>query len=168
MTRRTMNWLSLASEDAVQCRQGWADEPRKPQVLATGTYFDVLATDQRVGMETFDQLRRRGMPVGAVMVDWAARRMGFFLPPASGPHFARVLGQETDDPPAYRVLSERSYVVVPGPMALSGDRFEWLNAPIRPQDCSRQQTVALAVMFAAASQLIARADRYGQETAHAR
>jgi len=163
-----MDWLSLASADPMQCSKDWDDQPREPQVLATGTYFDVLAIDQRTGMETFDQLRRRGMPVGAVMVDWAARRMGFFLPAVSGPQFARALGQETDNPPDYRVLSEGSYVVVPGPMALSGDRFEWLNAPVRPQHGSPLQTVALAVMFAAASQLIARADRYGQETAHAR
>lgn len=167
MTRRTMDWLSLASEDPTQCRKGWADDPREPQVLATGTYFDVFAVDQRTGMETFDQLRRRNMPVGAVMVDWAARRMGFFLPPGSGPQFARALGQETNTPPDYRVLGERSYVVVPGPLALSGDRFEWLNAPVHPQQVSPLQTIALAVMFAAASQLIARADRYGQETAHA-
>ena len=165
MTRRSVDWLSLASEDPVQFRMIWHDEPRAPQLVATGALFDVLATDEKTGTETFDQLRRRGMPVGAVMVDRAAGRMGFFLPAQSEERFGRAMARETDSPPEYRILSQGSYIVVPGPMPLTGDRFEWLNAPVHPQHGSPLQTVALAVMLAASSQLIARAEQYGQESA---
>ncbi|MEU6849125.1 bifunctional DNA primase/polymerase [Actinacidiphila alni] len=167
MTRRGIEWLSLASEDPTQCRMMWLDDPRQPQLVATGALFDVLAVDQQTGMETFDQLRRRGMPVGAVMVDRGASRMGFFLPPESGPRFADSLSRETSAPPDYRILGEGSYVVVPGPMALTGDRFEWLNAPTHSQHGSPLQTIALAVMLAASAKLLARAEKYGQETADA-
>ncbi|WP_329141107.1 bifunctional DNA primase/polymerase [Streptomyces sp. NBC_01476] len=167
MTRRGIEWLSLASDDPAQCRMAWMDDPRQPRLLAAGQLFDVLAVDQTAGMETFDQLRRRGMPVGPVMVDRAAERMGFFLPAGSRERFVKSLSRETDTPPPYTVLDAGSFVVVPGPMALTGDRFEWVNAPIRPQYGSPLQTVALAVMFAAASQLIARARQYGLETADA-
>lgn len=165
MTRRSIEWLSLASEDPTQCHMKWLDDPRQPQLVATGSLFDVLAVDQQTGMETFDQLRRRGMPVGAVMVDRGAGRMGFFLPVESRQQFEQALSRETDAPPQYRILSEDSYVVVPGPMALTGDRFEWLSAPMHPQHGSPLQIIALAVMLAAASQLIARAEHYGQEAA---
>ncbi|MBD0736445.1 hypothetical protein BGM09_25365 [Streptomyces sp. CBMA29] len=107
------------------------------------------------------------MPVGAVMVDRGANRMGFFLPAESQQRFEAALSRETATPPQYRILAEGSYVVVPGPMALTGDRFEWLSAPTHSQHGSPLQTVALAVMLAASSELLARADKYGQETADA-
>lgn len=168
MTRRAIRWLSLASENPARCREAWQDDLRSPQLLSAGAYFDVLVIDQRTGMETFDQLQRRAMPVGAVMIDRAACRMGFFLPARSGASFERALARATDSPPTYRVLSTGSFVVVPGPMALTGDRFEWLNAPVHPQHPSPLRTVALGVMLAAASDLIARADEYGREAADAR
>ncbi|WP_237554611.1 MULTISPECIES: bifunctional DNA primase/polymerase [unclassified Streptomyces] len=168
MTRRGIEWLSRAADDPAVCRTAWLDDPRQPYLLAAGRHFDVVATDQTAGMETFDQLRRRGMPVGPVMVDRAADRMGFFLPRASRDRFARALGRETDNPPRHTFLDTGSYVVVPGPMSLTGDRFEWLDAPIRPQHGSPLQVVALAVMLTASCQLLARIEQYGQETVDVR
>jgi hypothetical protein len=168
VTRRSIDWLSQASDDPEEFRMIWRDDPRQPQLVATGSLFDVVLTDQQVGIETLDQLRRRGMPVGAVAIDRAAGLTGFLLPAGMRALFERNVAQETDTLPRYRFLGEGSYIVLPGPVPLSGDRFEWLNPLIRPQHGSPLQTVALGVMLAASARLIARAEQYGQETAHAR
>ena len=165
MTRRGREWLSAAADDPSACRSHWADRPREPYTLPAGRHFDVVVIGERFGMETFDQLVRRNMPVGPVAIDRAARQVGFLLPPHQRGRFERSLTSETDDLPEYRYLDEGSYVVLPGPVPLSGDRYQWLLAPLRRPETSPLRPIALAVMFAAAADLIARADRYGQENA---
>ncbi|MFI0898052.1 bifunctional DNA primase/polymerase [Streptomyces sp. NPDC020983] len=165
VTRRSIDWLCEASDDPQQFRMVWSDDPRQPQVVATGALFDVVATDQQLGIEALDQLRRRGMPVSAVLIDRAARRTGFMVPPDTQGVFERTLARETSEPLPYRYLGDGSYVVLPGPVPLPGDRFEWLNPLKRRQHCSPLQTVALAVMLAASADLIARAEQYGLEPA---
>ncbi|MFE4720600.1 bifunctional DNA primase/polymerase, partial [Streptomyces sp. NPDC056728] len=64
MTTRGVEWLSAAADDPAGCRATWADDPRAPYALAAGRFFDVVTVDQRVGMEAFDQLLRRGLPFG--------------------------------------------------------------------------------------------------------
>ncbi|MFF3819420.1 bifunctional DNA primase/polymerase [Streptomyces bluensis] len=162
MTRRGIQWLSAVAEDPELCRARWADDPRQPYTLPTGRLFDVVVTNQRIGMETFDQLERRGMPVGPVMIDYGAKRMGFFLATRSRERFTRALARETDAPPEYRYRERGSFVVVPGPIPLSGDRYQWLAAPLRRPEASPLRTIALAVMLVGAADVIARADRYGE------
>ncbi|WP_461026217.1 bifunctional DNA primase/polymerase [Streptomyces sparsus] len=166
MTRRGVQWLSAAADDPADCRSQWADDPRRPYTLPTGRLFDVVVVEQRVGLETFDQLDRRCMPLGPVAVDWGSRCVGFFLPSKSLGRFRGMVQGETHDPPQYRYLSEGSFLVVPGPMPLSGDRHTWLRAPMRRPEANPARVAALAAMFVAASTLVSRADRYGQE--HAR
>ncbi|WP_322972941.1 MULTISPECIES: bifunctional DNA primase/polymerase [Streptomycetaceae] len=163
MTRRGVQWLSAAADDPEACRACWADDPRLPYPLATGTFFDVVVIDQRLGIETFGQLDRHKMPVGPVFMDWGATCVGFFLPHRSRERFARFLARETDDPPEYRYLDEGSSVVVPGPMPMPTDRHQWLRAPIGRPEVSPLRAVALAVMSVAAAELIAAADRYGRD-----
>ncbi len=163
MTRRGVQWLSATAKDPELCRAQWADDPRQPYTLPTGRLFDAVVTSQRIGMETFDQLERRGMPVGPVMVDYAAKQMGFFLSTRSRERFARAVARETDTPPEYKYLEQGSYVVVPGPMPLSSDRYQWLVAPTRRPEASPLRTIAVAVMLVAAADLLARADRYGEQ-----
>ncbi|WUH95733.1 bifunctional DNA primase/polymerase [Streptomyces sp. NBC_00433] len=167
VTRRSIEWLSEASGDPQQFRMIWSDDPRQPQVVAAGALFDVVVTAQHLGIETLDQLRRRGMPAGAALIDRAAGRTGFLVPPGTRGLFERTVARETVTPPAYRYLGDGSYVVLPGPVPLPGDRFEWLSPMLRPQHCSPLQTVALGVMLAASARLIARAERYGEEMADA-
>jgi hypothetical protein len=107
------------------------------------------------------------MPLGAVTIDHAAGRIGFLVPPGTRGLFERTLARETDTPPAYRYLSIGSHIVLPGPVFLPGDRFEWLTPLMRPQHRSPVQTVALGVMLVASAQLIQRAEQYGVETADA-
>ncbi|MFC8709747.1 bifunctional DNA primase/polymerase [Streptomyces sp. NPDC057197] len=162
MTRRGIEWLSAAAADPELCRAHWADDPRQPYALPSGRLFDVVVIDQRIGLETFDHLERWRMPVGPAVIDHASKRTGFFLPPRSRDRFARTLTRETGATPAYRYLEHGSYVVVPGPLPLSGDRYQWLAAPRHRPEASPLRTVALAVMLVAAADTVARADRYGE------
>lgn len=161
MTRRGIEWLSAAADDPVMCRALWADDPRSPSMIPAGRLFDVVSVEQRLGLETFDQMCRRELPCGPVMVDHRARRVGFFLSSNSRDWFTYFLRRETSEPPEYRYLGLKSVVVVPGPMPLSGDRYQWLRAPVRRPEANPLRPIALATVLVAAAELLARVDRYG-------
>ena len=163
MTRRGVEWLSAAADDPEMCRAHWADDPRAPCLLPTGRLFDVVTIDYRTGLETFDQLLRRDMPLGPVMVDHAARRVGFFLNSQLRDCFIRFLDRATDNPPQYKYLSQGAFVVVPGPMPMTGDRCQWLRAPVRRPEANPLRPVALAFMLVAAAELLERVDHYGEQ-----
>lgn len=162
MTTRGMEWLSAAADDPAACRAVWADDPRAPYVLPAGRYFDVVTVEQRLGMETFDQLLRQGLPFGPVALDHKAQRVGFFLGSRSQESFAHHLAQEEGTPPMFRYLSRGSVVVVPGPMPLSGDRYQWLRAPARRPIANPLRPVALATLLVASTELLTRVDRYSE------
>ncbi|MFC8569082.1 bifunctional DNA primase/polymerase [Streptomyces sp. NPDC057245] len=163
MTRRGMEWLSAAADDPAQCRQIWADDPRMPCLLATGRFFDVVSVEQRLGLEMFDRLLRSGMPFGPSVIDRKAQRVGFFLGSQSRETFMHYLERETSSPPPYRYLGHGSAVVVPGPIPLSGDRYQWLRAPMRRPEANPLRPVALATALVASAELLARIDRFGEQ-----
>jgi hypothetical protein len=165
MTRRGIEWLSTAADDPAACRARWKDDPRAPYTFPTGRHFDVVAIGQRTGMEVFDQLKRREMPLGPAMVDMGARQVGFFLTPRSRERFERALGREADGGPmpVFKYLEAGSCVVAPGPLPLAGDRYQWLNVPGHRLEPSPLRVVALAVMLVAAGRLIERINRYGEQ-----
>ncbi|MYX55947.1 hypothetical protein GTZ89_09505 [Streptomyces sp. SID8382] len=163
MTKRGVQWLSAAADNPEECRAVWTRDPRSPYTLPTGRFFDVVVIEQRVGLETFEQLDRRGLPMGPVLADWGAKQVGFFLPSKSRQRFDDKVKGETPHPPEYRYLGPESVVVVPGPMPLSGDRYAWLRAPMRRPEANPARLGALAAMFVAAASVVLRADRYGEE-----
>ncbi|MGW3726763.1 hypothetical protein [Streptomyces sp. F001] len=73
MTRRGVEWLSAAADDPAECRATWADDPRAPYMRLAGRLFEVVTVDPRIGIETFDQLLRRGLPFGPTVLDHKAR-----------------------------------------------------------------------------------------------
>ncbi|MFJ3776562.1 bifunctional DNA primase/polymerase [Streptomyces sp. NPDC090075] len=162
MTRRGIEWLSAAADDPADCRATWADDPQAPYMLPAGHLFDMVTVEQRVGMETFDQLLRRGLPFGPTVLDHRSQRVGFFLGSKSREDFTHYLEREEGTPPSYRYLSGGSVVVVPGPMPMPGDRYEWLRAPTRRPTANPLRPVALATMLVASAELLARVDRYGE------
>ncbi|CAM5459911.1 hypothetical protein SALBM135S_03859 [Streptomyces alboniger] len=168
MTTRGVEWLSAAADDPAECRATWAGDPRAPYAMAAGRYFDVVSVEQRLGMETFDQLLRRGMPFGPVVLDRKAWRVGFFLGSQNAEAFTHCLAQEEGSPPAYRYLGHGSVVVVPGPMPMSDDRYQWLRAPPRRPTANPLRPMALATMLVASAELLARVDRYGQRATRPR
>ncbi|WP_153484503.1 bifunctional DNA primase/polymerase [Streptomyces katsurahamanus] len=165
MTKRGLAWLSAAAEDPETCRAHWADDPRCPYALPAGRLFDVVTVGQNVGMEAFDQLNRRGLPLGPVMADLKAGRVGFFLTSRSRGRFERLLARQSGERavPSYRYLDTGSFVVSPGPMSLAGDRYQWMRAPVRRPEASPLRVVALAMMLVAAADLVERVARYGEE-----
>ncbi|MFE3016694.1 bifunctional DNA primase/polymerase [Streptomyces sp. NPDC059256] len=164
MTKRGMDWLSAAADDPDKCRARWEDDLRSPQTFSTGRHFDVVVIDQRIGVETFDQLQRWVMPTGAVIVDTRAKQVGFFLASGSRDRFERALAREAADGtmPAYKYLELGSCVVVPGPMPLASDRYQWLNPPGRLAEAFPLRVIALAVLLVASARLVERVDRYGE------
>lgn len=163
MTRRGMEWLSAAADNPVECRQVWADDPRMPALLPTGRFFDVLSVDQRLGMEMYDRLLRSGMPFGPTAIDRKAQRVGFFLSSQSRESFTHYLERETSTPPTYRYLDEGSAVVVPGPIPLFDDRYQWLRPPTRRPEANPLRPVALATALVASAELLARIDRFDEQ-----
>lgn len=163
MTRRGMEWLSAAADDPAQCRQVWADDPRMPCLLSTGRYFDAVSVDERLGLEMFDRLQRSGLPFGPSVVDRKAQRVGFFLGSRSRETFTYYLRHETSSPPPHRYLGEGSVVVVPGPIPLSADRYQWLRAPMRRPEANPLRPVALATALVAAAEVLARIDRFDEQ-----
>ncbi|WP_225828229.1 bifunctional DNA primase/polymerase [Streptomyces naphthomycinicus] len=163
MTRRGTEWLSAAADNPVECRQVWADDPRMPTLLPTGRFFDVVSVDQRLGMEMFDRLQRSGMPFGPTVTDRKAQRVGFFLSSQSRETFMHYLGRETTTPPPYRYLDQGSAVVVPGPIPLFDDRYQWLRAPTRRPEANPLRPVALATALVASAELLARIDRFDEQ-----
>ncbi|CAL9310949.1 hypothetical protein SUDANB148_04724 [Streptomyces sp. SudanB148_2056] len=162
MTRRGVEWLSAAADNPEECRQVWADDPRMPCLLPTGRFFDVVSVDQRLGMEMFDRLQRTGMPHGPSVIDRKAQRVGFFLSSESRETFTFYLGRETSSPPPFRYLGQGSAVVVPGPIPLSEDRYQWLRAPTRRPEANPLRPVALATALVASAELLARIDRFDE------
>ncbi len=163
MTRRGIEWLSAAADNPAECRQVWADDPRRPCLLSTGRFFDVVAVEQRLGMEMFDRLQRSGMPFGPSVVDRKAQRVGFFLGSQSRETFTFYLERETSSPPPYRYLGQDCAVVVPGPIPLSDDRYQWLRAPTRRPEANPLRPVALATALVASAELLARIDRFDEQ-----
>ncbi|WP_375372501.1 bifunctional DNA primase/polymerase [Streptomyces sp. CAI-85] len=162
MTRRGIEWLSAAADNPAECRQVWADDPRRPSLLPTGRFFDVLSVEQRLGMEMFDRLQRSGMPFGPAIADRKAQRVGFFLGSEARETFLFYLGRETSSPPPYRYLGAGCAVVVPGPIPLSDDRYQWLRAPMRRPEANPLRPVALATALVASAELLARIARFDE------
>ncbi|MFF0009993.1 bifunctional DNA primase/polymerase [Streptomyces sp. NPDC005374] len=163
MARRGMEWLSAAADNPAECRQVWADDPRMPCLLSTGRLFDVVSVEQRLGTEMFDRLLRSGMPFGPTVVDRKAQRVGFFLGSESRETFTHYLERETSSTPPYRYLGRGCAVVVPGPIPLSDDRYQWLRAPTRRPEANPLRPVALATALVASVELLARIDRFDEQ-----
>ncbi|MET8956437.1 bifunctional DNA primase/polymerase [Streptomyces sp. NPDC004533] len=157
-----MEWLSAAADNPVECRQVWSDNPRMPVLLPTGRFFDVLSVDQRLGMEMYDRLLRSGMPFGPTAIDRKVQRVGFFLSSQSREPFTHYLERETSTPPTFRYLGEGSAVVVPGPIPLFDDRYQWLRPPTRRPEANPLRPVALATALVASAELLARIDRFDE------
>src|SRR5690606_37610060 len=77
--------------------------------------------------------------------------------------FRPSLGRATSAPPAYRYLGQGCAVVVPGPIPLSGDRYQWLRAPMRRPEANPLRPVAMATALVASAELLARLDRFDEQ-----
>lgn len=114
-----VEWLAAAAADPRACKRAW-DQGHGTALLEAGRYWDVVSVPERLGLLTLDLLWRPSLPVpGPTLVDTAAQRVGFFLPP--DPH-SRWVGA------GLRHAGRGSWVAVPPPYR-SARFLEWLVPP---------------------------------------
>ncbi|MGW1286922.1 hypothetical protein ACWD4N_25285 [Streptomyces sp. NPDC002586] len=119
MWTRGVRWLAAAAADPRSCTGDW-DHGEGIALLEAGRLWDVLSVPDRLGLLALDLLWRPGTPVpGPTLVDTAAGRVGFFLPPARSVGWAGA---------GLRYATKGAWVAVPPPYRPA--RFlEWLVPP---------------------------------------
>ncbi|MER6348640.1 hypothetical protein ACWC10_33230 [Streptomyces sp. NPDC001595] len=79
--KQGVEWLAAAATDPRACKREW-DDGAGTVLLEAGRFWDVLSVPQHLGLLALDLLWRDPLDVpGPTLVDCAARRVGFFLPP---------------------------------------------------------------------------------------
>ncbi|MBZ9643726.1 hypothetical protein [Streptomyces sp. PSKA30] len=116
---RGVEWLAAAAPDPKECKREW-DRGDGVALLAAGRFWDVLTVPDQLGLFTLDLLWRPSLPIpGPTLVDTAAHRVGFFLPPDPD---SRWIGA------GLRHAGKGSWVAVPPPYR-SARFLEWLIPP---------------------------------------
>lgn len=76
-----IEWLAAAAVDPRVCKREW-DQGCGITLLEAGRFWDVLSVPDRLGLLALDRLWRDPVRLpGPTLVDCAAHRVGFFLPP---------------------------------------------------------------------------------------
>lgn len=119
MWMRGVEWLAAAAPDPRACKRGW-DQGEGIALLEAGRFWDVVSVPDELGLLTLDLLWRPTLPVpGPTLVDTAAHRVGFFLPPDPASHWIGA---------GVRHARKGSWVAVPPPYRPAG-LLEWLVPP---------------------------------------
>ncbi|KAB1149276.1 hypothetical protein F7R91_05835 [Streptomyces luteolifulvus] len=117
-TRPAVEWLAAAATDPRSCKRQWHGESGIA-VLACGRFWDVLSVPEDLGRQTLDALLCLPQAPGPVLVDTAARRVAFFLPPDPE---GRWIGT------GIRYAGQGAWIAVPAPHRAAG-RLCWLVPP---------------------------------------
>ncbi|WP_432135376.1 MULTISPECIES: hypothetical protein [unclassified Streptomyces] len=145
MWNRGVEWLAAAATDPRACKREW-DQGQGIALLAAGRFWDVLSVPDRLGLLALDLLWQPALPLpGPTLVDTAARRVGFFLPPEPGSlwvgagvrHSGR--GAWIAVPPPYRPTRSLEWLVPPDGSGL-------LHMPTRLEAALRRANGTLAVL----------------------
>ncbi|MEU7428472.1 hypothetical protein [Streptomyces sp. NPDC040750] len=145
MWTRGVEWLAAAAADPRVCKREW-DHGEGIALLEAGRFWEVLSVPERLGLLTLDLLWRPTLPVpGPTLVDTAAGRVGFFLPPdPSGGWVGAGLrhcgkGSWVAVPPPYRPARFLEWLVPP-------DGSGALHSPATLEEALRQANGTLAVL----------------------
>ncbi|ANP52668.1 hypothetical protein J2Z21_000184 [Streptomyces griseochromogenes] len=119
MWMRGVEWAAAAAADPHACESEW-DRGEGIALLEAGRFWDVLSVPDRLGLLAMDLLWRPARPSpGPTLVDTAAGRVGFFLPPDPSAGWGGA---------GLRYATKGSWVAVPPPYRPA--RFlEWLVPP---------------------------------------
>ncbi|MEU0335603.1 hypothetical protein [Streptomyces sp. NPDC006193] len=145
MWKRGVEWLAAAAADPRSCKWQW-DHGEGIALLEAGRFWDVLSVPERMGLLALDLLWRPGSSVpGPTLVDTAAGRVGFLLPPdPSGGWVGAGLrcagrGSWVAVPPPYRPARYLEWLVPP-------DGTGRLHAPGALEAALQRANGALAVL----------------------
>nr|WP_280886241.1 hypothetical protein [Streptomyces sp. LBL] len=116
--KQATEWLAAAATNPRDCKRQWRGESGIA-VLACGRFWDVLSMSEELGLLALDTLLCVAPPPGPVLVDAAARRVGFFLPPDPK---CRWIGSDI------RYLGQDAWIAAPAPHRAAG-RLRWLVPP---------------------------------------
>ncbi|AWW41237.1 MULTISPECIES: hypothetical protein [Streptomyces] len=132
---RGVEWLAAAAPDPKECKRQW-DHGDGIALLEAGRFWDVVSVPDQLGLLTLDLLWRPSLPIpGPTLVDTAAHRVGFLLPPDPG---SRWIGA------GLRHASKGSWVAVPPPYR-SARYLEWLIPPDGTGSLHAPTTLELAL-----------------------
>ncbi|MGW3988812.1 hypothetical protein [Streptomyces sp. NPDC004830] len=151
MGKQAVEWLAAAATDPQACKREW-DHGSGTVLVEAGRYWDVLSVPDRLGLLALDILWRDppNLP-GPTLVDSAARRVGFLLPPDP-------VSEWVGD--GVRHVGRGSWIAVPPPYRPAG-RLEWLvppdgsgalHAPGTLEAALRKATGTLAVLTPASAE----------------
>jgi hypothetical protein len=118
-TQQAVEWLAAAATDPRACKKEWQSDTGTA-VLAAGRFWDVLSVPEELGLFALDVLLRssRHEP-GPALADFAAHRVGFFLPPDPRSHW---VGD------GVRYAGQGAWIAVPAPQRAAGS-LRWLVPP---------------------------------------
>ncbi|MFG2881966.1 hypothetical protein ACGFYV_06505 [Streptomyces sp. NPDC048297] len=145
MWMRGVEWLAAAAADPRTCKWEW-DHGEGVALLEAGRFWDVLSVPEPLGLLALDLLWRPapGAP-GPTLVDTAAERVGFFLPPdpsggwvGAGLRYA-TRGSWVAVPPPYRPARSLEWLVPP-------DGTGALHRPGMLEEALREANGTLAVL----------------------
>ncbi|MGW3668328.1 hypothetical protein [Streptomyces sp. NPDC005141] len=119
MWMQSVEWLAAAATNPRACKREW-DQGNGGVLLEAGRYWDVLSVPEQLGLLALDILWSDPVQVpGPTLVDCAAHRVGFFLPPDPA---SRWVGS------GLRHLGKGSWIAVPPPYRSAGP-LEWIIPP---------------------------------------
>lgn len=109
--RQGAEWLAAAATDPRQCKRQWRGEAGTA-VLACGRFWDVLSVPEELGLLALDVLLRTPLQEpGPTLADFAAHRVGFFLPPDPA---GRWVGS------GLRYAGQGAWIAAPAPQRATG------------------------------------------------
>ncbi|MEV0910013.1 hypothetical protein [Streptomyces hokutonensis] len=137
--RQAVEWLAAAATDPRVCKRQWHGE-EGTAVLACGRFWDVLSVPEELGLLALDVLLRTPQQEpGPTLADFAAHRVGFFLPPDPD---SRWVGS------GIRYAGQGSWIAAPSPQRATGS-LRWLVPPAGSGILYAPAAVELALLQAA-------------------
>ncbi|MFF3906865.1 hypothetical protein ACFYZJ_12905 [Streptomyces sp. NPDC001848] len=119
MWMRGVQWLAAAAPDPHACTQQW-ERGDGTVLLEAGRHWDVVSVPRHLGLLALDILWDDPLRTpGPTLVDSAALRVGFFVPPDPPGHWAGA---------GVRHASKGTWIAVPPPYRPGGS-LEWIVPP---------------------------------------